>query len=239
MKESDSHLAVDELAAYHAGELSEAEEALVQDHLVGCSECARMLLDLDALRHGADPDEEAPEAEKEAFWQSLRPQLAQPAPAPAPLPFPPRRRVQIFQALAAILAVAVIGLGIQNASLRQTVGGLSQPDLGAPVRDLSATESRGGSAPAVVTLAPDDRSFTLILAPADPRDFSDYEVVLERNGEGEIWRGRGLAKNRYGTFSLILARRMTDAGDYTLRLFGIEETAKQNAGEYHFRIETQ
>lgn len=237
----ETHLSVEEIAAYQAGDLSETEEARVQDHLVGCPECTRMLLDLDALRLGADPADEAPEAEKEAFWRSLQPRLA-----PAPLPFPVKketpdrsRRLRGFQLLAATLAAAVVGLAIQNAGLRQTVGDLSQPDLGAPVRNLSATASRDATEPAVVSLAPDDRFFTLVLSPADPRGFPDHEVVLEKDGAGEIWRGRGLRKNRYGTFSLILARRLTGPGDYTLRIAGIGGGAKRSIGEYHFRIETQ
>jgi len=258
VSETDAHLSVEELAAYHAGALTEDEEARVQDHLLACPECTRALLDLDALRHGADPADEAPDAEKEAFWQALRPRLAEAddpdeinevatAPLPAPIPFPARqeipgrspRRSRAFQLLAATLAAAVVGLALQNASLRRTVDDLSQPDLGAPVRDLSATVSREAAAPAVVTLAPDDRFFTLVLSPADPRDFADHEVVLEKSGGGEVWRGRGLQKNRYGTFSVVLARRRTGDGDYTLRIFGIEGEQKRIVGEYHFRIETQ
>ena len=272
MSETDTHLSVEELAAYHAGTLAEDEEARVQDHLLECPECTRTLLDLDALRHGADPAEEASDAEKEAFWQALRPRLTEAeeessppgplshlpptprpgegkptAPLPAPIPFPARREVsdrsprrsRAFQLLAATLAAAVVGLAIQNASLRQTVGELSQPALGAPVRDLSATSTREASAPTVITLAPDDRFFTLVLSPADPRDFPDHEVVLEKAGDGEVWRGRGLRKNDVGTFSVVLSRRMTDDGDYTLRILGIEGEAKRIVGEYHFRIETK
>lgn len=230
MNETETHLPVEELAAYQAGDLPEAAQARVRDHLMRCPACTRMLLDLDALRRGVEPEDEAPDHEKERFWRALQPRL---------LALRSSRRLQIVQLLAAILAVAVVGLAIQNASLRQTVHDLSQPDLGPPVRDLSATAVRSADAPAAVSLAPDDRFFTLILSPADLRDFPDHEVVLERAGAGEIWRGRGLHRNRYGTFSLILARRQTGAGDYTLRLFGISGEHRMSVGEYHFRIETQ
>jgi hypothetical protein len=227
---TETHRSVEELAAYHAGELPETAEASVQDHLVGCRECTRMLLDLDALRRGTDPADEAPDDEKEAFWQALHPRL---------LSDRSSRRLRISQLLAATLAAAVVGLAIQNAGLRRTVRDLSQPDLGAPVRDLSATANRDAAAPAVVTLTPDDRFFTLVLSPADPRDFPDHEVVLEKAGGGEIWRGRGLRKNRYGTFSLILARRLTGDGDHALHVFGIAGEQKELVGVYHFRIEIQ
>ena len=39
----------DEMAAYHAGELGEEEAKALQDHLVLCPQCARLLLDLDAF----------------------------------------------------------------------------------------------------------------------------------------------------------------------------------------------
>lgn len=230
MNETGIHLAVEELAAYHAGSLSEAAEARVQSHLVDCPECTRMLLDLDALRQGADPADEASDAEKAAFWRTLRPRL---------LPDRSSRRLRASQLLAATLAAAVVGLALQNASLRRVLEDLSQPDPGAPVRDLSATVPRGTAAPAVVSLAPDDRFFTLVLSPADSRDFLDHEVVLESAEDGEIWRGLGLKKNRYGTFSLTFPRRRTEDGDYTLRVFGIAGRARELVGEYRFRIETQ
>lgn len=230
MNETGIHPAVEELAAYHAGSLAEAAEARVQDHLVDCPACTRTLLDLDALRQGADPAAEASDAEKAAFWRSLRPRL---------LPARPSRRLRASHLLAATLAAAVVGLAVHNAALRRALENLSQPDLGAPVRDLSATVRRDQAAPAVVTLAPDDRFFTLVLAPADPRDFPDHEVVLERAGRGEVWRGRGLRKNRYGTFSLVLARRLTGPGDYTLGVFGIAGESRVLVGEYHFRLEAR
>jgi hypothetical protein len=228
---------MEELDAYHAGALPKTAEAGIQEHLVGCPECTRVLLDLDALRQGADPADEAPDAEKDAFWRRLRPRLVQAAPR-----LVSRRsslQLRAFQSLAAVLAVAVIGLGCQYASLRRIVEELSQPDLNAPVRDLSATATRGPAAPVVISLAPDDRFFTLVLSPADPRDFPDHEVVLARAGGGEVWRGRGLRKNRYDTFSLILARRLTGDGSYVLRVFGIGSPRKELVAEYHFRIETQ
>jgi len=243
VNETEIHLSVEELAAYHAGTLPGSEEARVQDHLMGCAECTRTLLDLDALRNGVDPADEAPKAEKDAFWESLRPQLA--ATPPAPLPFPtrrtapdrPERRLRIFQLLAATLAAAVVGLALQNVALRRTVGDLSQPDLGAPVRDLSATSNREASTLPVVTLAPEGRFFTLILSPADPRGFQEYEVVLERAAGGEVWRGRGLHKNAVGTFSLTFARRLAGPGDYTLRLLGIEGARREPVGTFSFRVE--
>jgi hypothetical protein len=228
VNETETHLAVEELAAYHAGRLPEAAEARVQDHLMGCPECTRMLLDLDALRQGVDPADEASDTEKTAFWWTLRPRL---------LPDRSSRRFRTSRLLAATLVAAVVGLALQNAALRQAIENLSQPDLGAPVRDLSATALRDNAPSAVVTLAPDDRFFTLVLAPADPRTFPDHEVVLERAGDGEVWRGRGLQKNRYGTFSLVLARRLTGTGDYTLGIFGIAGESRVLVGEYHFRLE--
>lgn len=227
MNETGIHLAVEELAAYHAGSLPEAAEARVQDHLVDCPECTRVLLDLDALRHGADPADEASAAEKAAFWRTLRPRL----------PDRSSLRLRASQLLAATLAAAVVGLALQNAALRRAIENLSQPDLGAPVRDLSATVPRGTAAPAVVSLAPDDQFFTLVLSPADSRNFLDHEVVLESAEDGEIWRGRGLKKNRYGTFSVTFPRRRTEDGDYTLRVFGIAGEARELVGEYHFRLE--
>src|SRR5215475_3253408 len=98
----------DELAAYHDGELSAERERRVQDHLVACHECARLLLDLNGL---ADPDFGAGTGvdDKEAVWQRLR-EKTQAGTSVVPFRRPTLSSSRWLQALAASLLVATIGL---------------------------------------------------------------------------------------------------------------------------------
>ena len=150
MTHPEPHPKPEMLAAYHAGELTEPEERRLQDHLVGCPECAALLLDLDGL---ADPGFGAGSlapADQEALWKSLQAEIGKEEPVvPASLTAPvvPLRRRSTsprwLPALAAALLAATIGLSVWVASLRRTVAELSLPQANAPVLDLDADAARG------------------------------------------------------------------------------------------------
>jgi Putative zinc-finger len=239
------HPTADELAAYHAGELPPAEEDAIQEHLLGCRECTDLLLALDEL-HRPEEGEPVPAGELDAVWEGLQARLPprEEIPAPAPLPFaspasprPPSSSPRWLQALAASLAVGVIGLSFWALSLRRTVDELSRPQLNAPVEDLFPGPVRGGTAAQdVVEIAPGTRFFTLVLPPAREGSFEDYEVEIARAGGPAVWRGRGLRENRYGSFSLTLSRRLVGEGEYRIRLFGIGAGGREEVGTYSLRV---
>jgi len=246
------HPDAETLAAYHARELPEEEERRVQDHLLVCRECAELLLDLEGL---GDPDfgqdVEIPAGTDEALWERLRQEIrddprptlrAEAAPATV-VPFAPRRRnapPPWMSALAAALLVAVIGLSVWVASLRQTVRDLSLPEVNAPVLEpvLSGIGQReGGPAPAAEEVSSGVRLFALILSPVRRGDFQDYDVEISRAGGGVVRRETGLRPNAYGSFSLIETRSSLGPGDYQIRLFGIGSGGqRENLGEYALRV---
>ncbi|HYU30627.1 MAG TPA: zf-HC2 domain-containing protein [Thermoanaerobaculia bacterium] len=233
------HLDPETLAAYHARELPDEEERRLQDHLLVCRECAELLLDLEGLGDpGFGRDVEIPAGTGEALWERLR-QETQPKTV---LPFAPRRRAvppPWMSALAAALLVAVIGLSVWVAALRQTVEKLSQPEVNARVLELVplGTQARGETATATEVPSRDER-FTLVLSNQKRGDFQAYEAELVRTGGGVVRRETGLVPNPnvYGSFTLGETRSALGAGDYRIRLFGLRGGRRELLGEYALRI---
>jgi hypothetical protein len=232
-----SHPEPETLAAYHAGELAEPEERRLQDHLVGCPECAALLLDLDGLSDpGFGAGSLAP-ADQEALWRSLQAEIRGEKPVAPTAPVAPLRRRAFspswLPALAAALLASTIGLSLWVASLRRTVDELSRPQANALVLDLDAGTARGEGDPRPAWVIPRDvRLFTLILSPPVPRS-TGYRVAIERSGGGEV-RSLEVAPNEVGSLSLILSRRWIGPGDYRVRLLG---PGRETVAEYALRVE--
>ncbi len=122
------HPSPDRWIAYHRGELSAGEEALLQEHLVRCRDCFDLS---EAAAAFAQPGEETGTGEEEmdtaALWRLLRPQL-DPAPGPSRQNVreisagPPRRssswRFRLVSTLAASFFVAFVGMTVWNVRLR-------------------------------------------------------------------------------------------------------------------------
>lgn len=227
-----SHPEPEVLAAYHTGELAEPEERRLQDHLVGCPECAALLLDLDGLSDpGFGAGALAP-ADQQALWRSLQAEIRKEEPPPAPV-VPLRRRIaspRWLQALAAALLVATIGLSVWVAALHRRVDELSQPQA-VSVLDLDAGTSRGVGR-GLPTVPRGVRSCTLILSPPGQRS-TRYRVVIERAGGQKVWSG-WLAPNAFGSLSLGVSRYSVGPGEYRVRLSG--ESGSPIA-EYPLRVE--
>jgi hypothetical protein len=232
------------LAAYHAGELTEPEERRLQDHLVGCPECAALLLDLDGL---ADPGFGAGSlapADQEALWKSLQVEIGREEPAPASLaPVVPLRRrspsTRWLPALAAALLAATIGLSVWVASLRRTVAELSLPQANAPVLDLDADAARGEGEEGAVVVSPGNRFLTLILTPAGERRYERYRVEIARAGGKAAW-GHDGALNSSGSLSVTVPLPALGSGRFQVRLFGLDPGSpggKELIEEHALRID--
>lgn len=240
-EQGDGHLSPDELVAYEARELGPADEERVQDHLAACPDCLALLRDLDLFR-GEDEEERPSEIEVAAVWQGVRARSAPAETVPAVPLRPPRARERSrnpvwMRALAASLAVAVVGLSVWVASLRRTVDDLAHPQLNVPVLDLYAAPARGEKAPqAEVRLPPGTGAFTLVLNPDSTLRQTEYAVAIVRGDGTPVWSGRGLRKNAFDTFSLTLSARLFAPGEYRIRLFGLDGPRREPAGEYAFRV---
>lgn len=242
--DAGEHPDPERLAAYHAGELPEEEAQRVQDHILVCRECAELLLDLEGLGDPASgQDVDIPASTGEAVWERLRQEIRAGARPETVVPFSPRRRSAPppwMSALAAALLVAVIGLSVWVASLRQTVRELSAPEVNAPVLEPVPSgigPREGGPAPVAEEVPSGVRLFALILSPVRRGDFQDYEVEISRAGGGVVRRQAGLRPNVYGSFSLIVTRSSLGAGDYRVLLYGIGSGGqRESLGEYALRV---
>ncbi|MFL6232529.1 MAG: zf-HC2 domain-containing protein [Thermoanaerobaculia bacterium] len=223
MTHPEPHPKPEMLAAYHAGELTEPEERRLQDHLVGCPECAALLLDLDGL---ADPGFGAGSlapADQEALWRSLQAEIRKEEPAPLAPVVPLRRRApspRWLPALAAALLAATIGLSVWVASLRRTVAELSLPQANAPVLDLDADAARGEGGDDAVVVSLKNHFFTLILTPAGERRYERYRVEIAPVGGQEAWSYDG-ALNSSGSLSVTVPLPALGSGRFRVRLFGL------------------
>src|SRR5436305_5326862 len=242
MSHPEPHPEPEALAAYHAGELTEPEERRLQDHLLGCPECAALLLDLDGLSDpGFGAGSLAP-ADQETLWRSLQSEIRKEEPVPAPLaPVVPLRRAaspRWLPALAAALLAVTIGLSAWVASLQRKVDALSRPQLATQTVDLYSSGSRSEGSPQSLEAFPANvLLLTVILHPEKPRSTSRYRVQITRaGGEGvwtSEWRREAVQPDPYDPVPLGLPRSRLGPGNY--RIHWIEETG-QRIGDYELKV---
>lgn len=119
------HPGDEDLAAYAEGGLAEERRAEVQEHLLTCEECGRLVLDLTAALAEPEPGLSAQEIDES--WQRFRPRLAAAARPQGAVAAPPIAPAATFvkpekrrwtddrwRALAAALVVAFLGSGLLN-----------------------------------------------------------------------------------------------------------------------------
>jgi hypothetical protein len=234
-RDAGPHLEPEEIANYHNGRLSPADERRVQDHLVACRECSELLLDLQNLGDpGFGAKEKLPEGAGERVWEAVRKEI-QPANV-VPLRREPRDETpRWLKSLAAMLLLSTMALSGWVASLRDRVQELSSPQANTPVVDLYPVSSvRGGTGgPPVPEIAEDAEWVTVLLRSPGLPEFEEYGVEILRgdHGEGSVaWRKDGL-KPVYSSFSLSLPRDWI--GDVHFRLVGIgPKGERRTIGEY-------
>jgi anti-sigma factor RsiW len=246
MTEVAVHPSLDEIADYHAGTLPPAEEARIQDHLVECRRCTALLLERDELAREIEASEPAAPGEDAEAWEALRARLPRfspgdepsrrvevPARLATPVARPERRSPRWLPAIAASLLVATLGLTVWSVSLSRRLAEVSQPQLNAPIHEVTSGPLRGSGEAAVLELAHGTRFYTLVLRPSAPPPPGEWEVEIARPDGTVEWRGQGLRPNEHGSFSLTLSRGLVGEGEHVIRLRGSGEAAQD---EYRLRI---
>jgi len=239
------HLEPDELVAYHERKLGEAESERARDHLALCPECAGLLLDLAAFDEPEAPAG-APDlasAEIEAGWRELAPRLSRET--AAVVAFVPRRPVSpmIPWAIAAALAIAVVGLSARVATLGGSLRKESLPQTKLAVKEAMPDDEG--------TRSPDDgpppsAGLTILLnlhAPSDltlgRRSFPSYDLeVLEGlplGAAGSTLSGLGF-EPKEGVFHVLLPHGTVVAGKRRLRLFGVREGVRERLADFDVTI---
>ncbi len=217
------HPETEKLIAYQERRLGGGEAAEIREHLALCSECAQLVLDLNAFPDVPLRVESlalSAEEEEEDRELLLR-RLAEPKPEPVPLRRPTRRWQPPGWLLAASLAVAAVGLGMWLAGAPSPLVGPGGEVEAGTLLDLYPVTpgTRGGAVDEAPPIPQDDTPLVLLLNTADLGDFPAYQVEI-RSADRLALRRDGLQPGPKGTFTLVVPRSRLPAGGYEILLFG-------------------
>lgn len=245
-RSGDSHPTAEELVAYRTGDLTPEEDDRIQEHLIQCRECARLLLDLAEFEElSPPPDELGPvDARAEASWQRLRsrireeeeeaapPAVLRPRPARVPL----WRKPAVPWALAAGLALCVVGLGLRSATLQEQVGDLSGPRVDVPLVDLypeseQTTRSSGEGQEDLVGGGP----FLILHLPEGSPASGVYEMEIVSASGGEPLFEPQRGQEQDGILTVQIPPSLPP-GSYRVRLYSLAGSQRQPLDQYSFEI---
>ncbi|MEO1086985.1 MAG: hypothetical protein AAFY88_22345, partial [Acidobacteriota bacterium] len=248
-----------ELAAPISGELVDARHLQIQRHLVGCTECTGLLLDLAAfpevpLRHGRPPRSAEQRSED---WRAIESRIlegtadppanatdfadAMKLPAEAPSTFSPA------PLLAAGFALVSVGLAVLSFLLAQRLDearGLVRPAIAAAeTRSLTptteATRRLDGDPAAEIFHRGGALSLYLAAAELDATatgELAEYRATFSHSKTGGEWIVDGIRPDNMGGFSVILDRARLPSGHYRLKLETVAGDRRHPLGTYQFRL---
>ncbi len=223
------HPAPEQLVAYRAGELPEAEQERLRDHLAVCRDCAALLLDLADFGNLKPPAgvPELTDAQVDQAWQAMRSRIAKeetPEPAkvvPLLRPVPPAQPARVEAParrrwLDAAAWFLIAGLGAfallqfrDRQQLNPDVALLFlQPD------GEGVTRSGGAKSPP----PPSEREIVLIFQNFEDEPHSAYRVKIATE-EGEERYSSGLKKQN-DSLPLRLLPGSLEPGRYRAQLEG-------------------
>ncbi|MFL6197138.1 MAG: zf-HC2 domain-containing protein [Thermoanaerobaculia bacterium] len=194
------HPSPDRWIAYHRGELSTDEEALLQEHLARCRDC------FDLAAGAADfarPDDEAgtgQDVETAALWRLLRPQLDPPPQNVRQISQrQPSRGFRLPTLLAASFFVALVGMGAWNLQLQAPMPNPIIFDLSAGQRAISGEKTLSAST-RVLVLHPEEElpAYQLTLRNLTAgRDLGPYDLKPDQDSALTLLLPEGLRPGRY------------------------------------------
>jgi hypothetical protein len=206
------HPSADQWIAYQRGELSEEEEARLQEHLVRCRDCFDLAEGAAAFAQEESAEEAGQDAESDELWRRLQSQIEPPPSKVREISSGPRRRSWGFRlptVLAASFFAAFVGMAAWNVQLQSTVSKLSAPRPDIAILDLAPVERAAGSSeetlpatpgPAVLVLHPQEELPAYRLALHDlsaGRDLGTYELQPDRDLALTLQLPEGLRPGRY------------------------------------------
>ena len=211
------------LARAAAGELSRAERELVVDHLAGCSDCA------EEYRLATSLEPWAASAATGSARLRITPWLFGLAAAAVVVISTSAGLWSYFELRRSMLKIERVTelsrrSAEETAGLQREVDRLAQPHTNVVVADVfppdAARGERESAGEQTIVVPTDARLFTVILNSNDaaPPGSNGYTLdVLGDNGS-RVWRGEGLQRSRFGTFTVALPRTLLPAGRYRLVL---------------------
>jgi hypothetical protein len=205
------------LAALALGEGEVEARRELADHVIGCPACAadfRLLREMHEAAQNAERPRRRPwlpaAAAAAAFAIGLL--LGRGSSTPVPTPDDsPARLAEARRRLAEHES--------ELAAVRRELDSAGTPAVNVPIVDLEPGRARGtGDAEAELRLPPGARWVTAVLTVSG--SVSGGEHMLEIRGERSrtVWRGDGLVRSRFGTFTVAVPSRLLPPGRYEFLL---------------------
>lgn len=246
-----THPTIEELAAYHAGELAPEAEARVREHMAVCHECTDLLLDLinfaDLTPPAGQPD--LTDDEMDEDWQSLRARMGEAAKpgkggevvpirpvVPGPVPSLGRTYSPWLAVAASILAVLGFSFGLyQNAragKLEERLNANGQPNVETTLV-LQGGTHRGGSedAPEVDARMSSGKGGTILLSPPDE---GPIKVEILR-GQDVLWSTE--IEGEPLEIPIDIPGGFLEPGSYKVRVYGQDGGSRALDREYTFVVD--
>lgn len=206
------------LSAYSAHALPPEEELRVQEHLAVCRRCRDLLLDFASFRETplAERVEGVTDLAAAVEWRALRERMAREIGEPErPWEREPARddrlvrRLRVFQALAAVLGVMVVGLSMYAVRPH----GRSDVLL-VPKKTLDFSQTRGEKQPKETLRLPCALRFFVA------SDHQSYKIeILSADGQ-PVYSGGPYRRLELEGLTLPLPYGVLAPGTYTIRLYG-------------------
>lgn len=132
-------------------------------------------------------------------------------------------------------------LKAENQKLKKELAELSQPQLNLPQMDVDPNdETRGSSGVkdkiAAFNVPPASSYFTINLPGAGSKPFAHYVIdLMDAKTNKVVWSGQR-RQDKETTFTLTLAKRGIPAGQYRIRVYGLDGKGRQLLSNYDIQI---
>lgn len=219
------HPAPEQLVAYRQGTLESDAEQEIRQHLVACSECGDLLLDLAALEDGVSPEPGRTELETRKAWTRQRRRLRL-----------IRGRAVVGWWVAAAMLVLSVGLWSRSQRLEQQLRSLYSGELPRVLVDGKAERSLRQPLPELV-LAEGNLGLVLLLLP--PRTESSF-LAAELTNDSADWSLR--RENLLATENLLvipLDRGQVPEGEMRVEVFAEVPEGRRRVEEFEFFVRFQ
>ncbi|HEV7519375.1 MAG TPA: zf-HC2 domain-containing protein [Thermoanaerobaculia bacterium] len=220
-QEPDAHPAVEEIIAYHAGELPAEPHQALQRHLLGCRDCPELILALDGFANLPDGEPGAPPAGIDSAWEEVRRRLAAEGWFAGGRARPSRWAApRYLLAAAAIVVLASLSFVLLHVPADRQPRIVDHPEPGVPLRDLGPAV-RG---PVQEIAVPKTAERFLLAATPEGPSYPEYRVELrDASVPGRLlwfwpWHPRPGSPDLF----LQVPRGFLSPGEYRLRLIGLE-----------------
>ncbi len=244
-EQNEDPVTPEELLAYSAGELSDAECEHLRDRLARQPEAARAAADL-ARFPDVEPADEGvrlTDDDVAADWKSLRARLGrrESRKAAAPERRAHRRTAGWWPALAyataALFLLTSLGLGWRVLTLQRDIEKLSRPRTNVLVESLPRGAFRDPDEPALrtVVLPPSADYLLLILPLGQSEPTARYRGEIFDADGASVWSGSDLCPDSRRNLTVELARSRMPPGDYRIVVHGPE--GEEPVAAYRVRME--